>query len=120
VAEKKDPQAIWLPVIGKALAYLCLSQAIEKEPRKYKGVLNKVKFLQGLGLTRQSKPARTLSPLGYPDVETYPVPLGVRAEQMTWNGVGSVEHPTSAASGPQAESPSCERICSKRSNEIGY
>jgi hypothetical protein len=54
------------------------------------------------------------------DVETNPVPLGVRAEQITWNGVGSVEHPTSAASGPQAESLSCERICSKRSNEIGY
>jgi hypothetical protein len=52
VAEKKDPQVMWLPVIGKALAYLCLNQAVEKEPKKYKGVLKKVKFLQGLGLSR--------------------------------------------------------------------
>jgi DNA-directed RNA polymerase specialized sigma24 family protein len=52
VAEKKDPQVTWLPVIGKALAYLCLNQAMEKEPDRYKGVLKKVKFLQGLGLSR--------------------------------------------------------------------
>jgi hypothetical protein len=51
-AGKKDPEAIWLPVIGKALAYLCLNQAMEKEPNKYKQVLKKVKFLRGLGLSR--------------------------------------------------------------------
>jgi hypothetical protein len=47
-----DPQSTWLPVIGKALAYLCLSQAIEREPEKYDDVLAKVKFLEGLGLSR--------------------------------------------------------------------
>jgi DNA-directed RNA polymerase specialized sigma24 family protein len=40
----------WLPVIGRSLAYLCLSKAIETDPDKYKDVLAKVKFLQGLGL----------------------------------------------------------------------
>src|SRR5215475_10626030 len=40
---------------------------------------------------------RTLAPLAlYPGVETNPIPLGgARAEQITWNGVGSVELPTS-------------------------
>jgi hypothetical protein len=52
VADKKDPEAIWLPVIGKALAYICLNHAIEKEPKKYRGVLAKVKFLQSLGISR--------------------------------------------------------------------
>jgi hypothetical protein len=39
----------WLPVIGKSLAYLCLSKAMEREPDKYGEVLEKVKFLEGLG-----------------------------------------------------------------------
>jgi hypothetical protein len=43
---------MWLPVIGKALAYLCLSHAMEREQGKYDDVLAKVKFLQGLGLSR--------------------------------------------------------------------
>jgi hypothetical protein len=42
----------WLPVIGKALAYLCLSRAVEREPEKYGDVLKKVKFLEGLGLSQ--------------------------------------------------------------------
>jgi hypothetical protein len=41
----------WLPVIGKSLAYLCLSKAMEREPDKYGEVLEKVKFLEGLGLS---------------------------------------------------------------------
>src|SRR4029077_19137901 len=46
-------------------------------------------------LNRRQRP-RSLAPLAlYPGVETNPVPLGVRAEQITWNGVGSVELPTS-------------------------
>jgi hypothetical protein len=52
VADKKDAAAIWLPIIGKALAYICLNHAIEKAPKKYEGVLAKVKFLQGLGISR--------------------------------------------------------------------
>jgi DNA-directed RNA polymerase specialized sigma24 family protein len=44
----------WLSVIGKALAYLCLSKAVEQEPEKYKrNLLTKVKFLQGLGLSQK-------------------------------------------------------------------
>jgi hypothetical protein len=43
---------MWLSVIGKALAFLCLNQAIAKDPEKYKGLLKQVKFLQGLGLSR--------------------------------------------------------------------
>ena len=46
-------ESSWLPVIGKALAYLCLSRAIEREPEKYKEVLDKVKFLRGLGLSQK-------------------------------------------------------------------
>jgi DNA-directed RNA polymerase specialized sigma24 family protein len=41
----------WLAVIGKALAYLCLSRAIEREPNKYRELLDKVRFLEGLGLS---------------------------------------------------------------------
>jgi DNA-directed RNA polymerase specialized sigma24 family protein len=43
----------WLPVIGKALCYLCLSKAMEREPAKYDDVLAKVKFLEGLGLSQE-------------------------------------------------------------------
>lgn len=44
----------WLAVIGKSLAYLCLSKAMEQEPEKYRrDLLAKVKFLQGLGLSRK-------------------------------------------------------------------
>lgn len=45
-------EAIWLPVIGKALAYLCLARAVELEPAKYDTLLKRVKFLEGLGLSR--------------------------------------------------------------------
>jgi hypothetical protein len=52
MAEDHSAEATWLPVIGKALAYLCLSTAQERSPEKYKHLLKRVKFLQGLGLTR--------------------------------------------------------------------
>lgn len=42
--------ATWLPVIGRSLAYLCLDAARNHEPDKYREVLNKVKFLEGLGV----------------------------------------------------------------------
>ena len=45
-------QSDWLAVIVETLAYLCLSRAMESEPRKYDTVLKKVKFLEGLGLPR--------------------------------------------------------------------
>ena len=50
VAEQDDAQATWLPIIGKALSYLCLQEAQRKEPGKFDSVLKRVKFLQGLGL----------------------------------------------------------------------
>jgi hypothetical protein len=52
VANQYDAQATWLPVIGKALAYLCLQEALRKDPKKYDTVLKQVKFLQALGLSR--------------------------------------------------------------------
>lgn len=47
-----DASAIWLPVVGRALAYLCLQQAQRNEPKKFDTVLKQVKFLQALGLSR--------------------------------------------------------------------
>jgi hypothetical protein len=41
----------WLAVIGKSLAYLCLSKAIEHQPDRFAEVLAKVEFLHGLGLS---------------------------------------------------------------------
>ncbi len=53
VGDQDNTQAIWLPVIGKALAYLCLQEAQRKEPEKFDSVLKRVKFLEGLGLRRE-------------------------------------------------------------------
>jgi len=47
VANDNDP---WLEVIGKALAYLCVQQIAQNEPRRVPDVVAKVKFLEGLGL----------------------------------------------------------------------
>lgn len=52
MTKEDEAQATWLPVIGKALAYLCLEGAERKEPQKFDSVLKRVKFLQGLGLSR--------------------------------------------------------------------
>jgi len=54
MAENETANATsWLAVIGKALAYLCLSKATEQEPEKYKrDLMAKVKFLRGLGLSQ--------------------------------------------------------------------
>jgi hypothetical protein len=41
---------VWLPVIGNALAYLCLDRHERKYPDKMDSVLKKVKFLKGLGI----------------------------------------------------------------------
>jgi hypothetical protein len=50
MADKDSEYATWLPVIGRSLAYLCLDVARKREPDKYKEVLDKVSFLEGLGL----------------------------------------------------------------------
>jgi hypothetical protein len=48
----QDQNNEWLAVIGKSLAYLCLKQAEKAEPTKMVGILPKVNFLKGLGLTQ--------------------------------------------------------------------
>jgi len=50
VADEKSIQETWLPVIGNALAFLCLDKYSEKNPDKADSVLKKVKFLEGLGV----------------------------------------------------------------------
>jgi hypothetical protein len=50
MAEKAPDYVTWLPVIGRSLAYLCLQAARKNEPTKYKEVLEKVDFLESLGL----------------------------------------------------------------------
>jgi hypothetical protein len=52
VPNQDDAHSTWLPVIGKALAYLCLQEALRKEPGRYDTVLKRVQFLQALGLSR--------------------------------------------------------------------
>lgn len=49
MADHDDPQTIWLPVIGKALAYLCMKSA--EQEGKFKTTLDRVEFLERLGLT---------------------------------------------------------------------
>ena len=54
MAEGDEPKeyATWLPVIGKALAYLCLAKAMETEAgaEKYKSVPGEDEIPGGLGL----------------------------------------------------------------------
>jgi hypothetical protein len=50
VAQANEDQAVWLAVIGKSLAYLCLDKFSEKNPDKADNILKKVKFLKGLGV----------------------------------------------------------------------
>jgi hypothetical protein len=50
MADESTEYATWLPVIGRSLAYLCLDIARRRDPDKFKEVLDKVKFLEGLGL----------------------------------------------------------------------
>lgn len=52
MADSDDAQSKWLPVIAKSLAYLCLRQAEGEEPERFDSVLKRVKFLEGLGLSR--------------------------------------------------------------------
>jgi hypothetical protein len=41
-------EATWLPVIGRTLAYLCMKEA--EGEKKFDGVLERVDFLESLGL----------------------------------------------------------------------
>jgi hypothetical protein len=50
VPKAKDANEVWLPVIGRALAFLCLKQAQQLRPEDFFNVLDKVKFLTDLGL----------------------------------------------------------------------
>jgi hypothetical protein len=52
MADKDTEYSTWLPVIGRSLAYLCVDVARTREPDKYKEVLDKVSFLEGLGLSQ--------------------------------------------------------------------
>ncbi len=51
--EAASAEATWLPVIGRALAYLCLEKARERDTKKFDDVLQKVDFLMALGLTEK-------------------------------------------------------------------
>jgi hypothetical protein len=46
----QDANVIWLPVIGRSLAYLCLNKAQQTKPEDFSNILDKVKFLTDLGL----------------------------------------------------------------------
>ena len=51
MAEKSEPasaEATWLPVIGRTLAYLCMKEA--ERTKKFESVLERVDFLEALGL----------------------------------------------------------------------
>jgi hypothetical protein len=52
MTDESKEYATWLPVIGRSLAYLCLSKAMEGAAgaEKYKTILAKVTFMEGLGL----------------------------------------------------------------------
>jgi hypothetical protein len=45
--------SLWLAVIGKSLAYLCLEKARERDAGKFEDVLAKVDFLMGIGLAEK-------------------------------------------------------------------
>ena len=46
-------QVDWLSVIGRSLAYLSLRQALQERPQDFESVLDKVAFLERLGLPQE-------------------------------------------------------------------
>jgi hypothetical protein len=46
--EAASAEATWLPVIGGTLAFLCMKEA--ERAKKFDGVLDRVEFLEALGL----------------------------------------------------------------------
>lgn len=51
--DAKPVQEIWLPVIGRTLAALCLAQIEERAPSRVDSIIKKVRLLEALGLPRQ-------------------------------------------------------------------
>jgi hypothetical protein len=51
VAAEND---IWLSVIAKSLAFMCLRQAERDDAKRFDGVLARVKFLENLGLPQRA------------------------------------------------------------------
>ena len=49
MAEHESPHQVWLPVIGRSLAYLCMNSANLGDKR----LVEKAKFLEALGLDRR-------------------------------------------------------------------
>ena len=47
-----ENEQLWLQVIGRALAYLCVQQASKEDPVRFKELLPKVEFLQSIGLSQ--------------------------------------------------------------------
>jgi hypothetical protein len=50
MANSNGAEEVWLPVIGRALAYVCLKQAEKEMPDDFANVLDKFNFLTALGL----------------------------------------------------------------------
>jgi len=46
----QENDARWLEIIGKALAYLCVQQVAQNDPKRVPDVVAKVKFLEGIGM----------------------------------------------------------------------
>ncbi len=46
----QDPRDVWLEVIGKALAYLCVQEISKNDPKRVPDLPARVKFLEGIGL----------------------------------------------------------------------
>ena len=42
----------WLSVIGRALAYLCVNHVAQNDPDRVGSLLDKVKFLEGIGVPK--------------------------------------------------------------------
>lgn len=51
MADKESEYATWLPVIGRSLARLALSRAVDQNREQFKDTLARVDFLESLGLT---------------------------------------------------------------------
>lgn len=45
---------VWLAVIGKSLAFMCLRDAVRDDSDRFSSVLAKVKFLENLGLPQDA------------------------------------------------------------------
>jgi hypothetical protein len=45
-------ETVWLAVIGKALAYLCVQDVAKNDPKRVGTLLDKVRFLEGIGVPK--------------------------------------------------------------------